>query len=172
MHIHISRISMICATLIVVSACAQTTSDPCATANRPVSFGTLLSSSVSGAYGGCIAVLREDLAVARMRARVLENEAQTLRAEEARLSGERRAAAARLAELNERQAAAVASLTEATAEREVEQARLEALLAEERRLSDDVSALNARGAGATENERRVLIERQNRLQSQIRALLG
>lgn len=160
------------AALAALAGCAQPGGDPCAAANSSISFGNLLSNSVSGSYGSCLDVMREDLAQARLRGRALEAEAAELRAEERRLRGERAAAAGRLAQLNERQAAALSQLSAADGARTVEQARLQALLAEERRLTDEIEALNARGGGASAAEAAALQQRQQRLQSQLRALLG
>jgi chromosome segregation ATPase len=158
-----------------LAGCAPTPGaggDPCASANAPVTFASLLSNSVSGSYDRCLDTMREDLASAKLRARALESQAADLRAEEARLSGERRAAARRLAEMNERQAAAVAELSSVEGARAVERQRLEALLAEERRLGDELERLNARGGGATADEAADIERRQERLRSQMRALLG
>jgi septal ring factor EnvC (AmiA/AmiB activator) len=163
------------AALVALSGCAPTTgagADPCASANAPVSFGSLLSNSLSGSYDKCLDTMREDLAVAQLRARSLESQAAALRAEESRLSGERRAAARRLAEMNERQAATVAELSASDGARAVERQRLEALLAEERRLTDELEALNARGGGATAGEAADIERRQERLRTQMRALMG
>lgn len=161
--------STLVATLL--SACAQTTADPCASANAPVSFGMLLSNSLSGNYGACIDTMREDLATAKLRARSLENKAVQLRAEEQRLSGERAAATRRLAEMNERQAQTVATLDATSRDRAVERQRLEALLVEERRLTDEIERLNRRG-GATVAESTAIQQQQERLRSQMRAVLG
>ena len=157
---------------LLLSACAQPSADPCAAANAPVSFGMLLSNSTSGNYGACIDTMREDLAIARLRARALENQAAQLRAEERRLSGERAAAARRLAEMNERQAATVAEIESANRATTVERQRLEGLLAEERRLTDELERLNQRGGGASAAEAAALERRQDRLRGQLRAVLG
>lgn len=165
----------VCLSLALVAslgACAQQNAgDPCASANAPITFGNLLSNSASGTYDKCLDTMREDLALARLRARALENQAAQLRAEERRLSGERRAAAARLAEMNERQAATVAQIDQANRNRAVERQRLEQLLAEERRLTDELERLNARG-GATAAETQAIEQRQERLRGQLRAVLG
>ncbi len=131
--------------LALLAACAQPGADNCDQANRSINFVNLLANSVSGSYDACLDDLRGDLAAARLRARSLEAEAQNLRAEEARLSGERRRAAGRLAALNERQAAAVSRLTEASADREVERAALEQALAQERQTSAALADQNIQG---------------------------
>lgn len=156
---------------LMLSACAQPSADPCASANAPVSFSMLLGNSLSGNYGACVDTMREELALARLRARALENQAAELRAEERRLSGERAAAAGRLAELNERQVATVAELERTNSATAVERQRLEALLAEERRLTDEIERLNQRG-GASAGEAAALERRQERLRGQLRAALG
>ncbi len=157
---------------LALVACAQGTADPCATANAPISFANLLSASASGSYDRCLDLMREDLAIARLEARQMENRAAALRAESQRLDGERAAAARRLAELNERHAQAVAELERTSAERVVQQRELEALLAEERRLRAEVQALNDGGSGATASEAQAIEQRQQRLRSQIQTILG
>jgi len=161
--------SLLAATLL--GACAQTTADPCASANAPVSFGMLLSNTASGNYEACIDTMREDLAVAKLRARSLETRAAQLRADERRLSGERAAAARRLAEMNERQVETVASIESTNRSQAVERQRLEALLAEERRLTDEIERLNNRG-GATASESAEIRQQQDRLRKQMRSVLG
>ena len=156
---------------VALTACAPSTGDPCASANAPVSFGTLLSNSLSGNYGACIDTMRETLAVERLRARALETQAEQLQAEASRLSGEERAARQRLAEMNARQASIMAEIEQANRDTTVEQARLEDLLQEQRRLSEEVEALNARGGGATSAEAEAIRQRQARVRAQLEAVL-
>jgi chromosome segregation ATPase len=156
---------------LTLAACASPSGDPCASANAPVSFGTLLSNSLSGNYDACIDAMRETLAVERLRARALESQAEQLRAESNRLGGEERAARRRLADMNERQAAIMAEIEQANRDTTVEQGRLESLLEEQRRLSEEVEALNGRGTGATAAEAETIRQRQARVRAQLEAVL-
>lgn len=165
-------LSAIVISTLTATACAPTTSDPCATANAPITFVNLLSASVGGSYDRCLDLMREDLAIARLEARALENRATALRAESQRLEGERAAAARRLAALNERHAQAVAELERSSGERVVQQRELQQLLAEERQLRADLQALNDGGSGASAAEAEMIERRRQRLQSQIQAILG
>ena len=161
------------AVLLALGACTQTAgTDPCASANAPITFGNLLSNSVSGSYGQCIDTMNEELAVERLRGRAFENKAADLRAEERRLSGERQAATRRLREMNEQQAAMMEELSRLQTARNVDQQRAEALIAEQRRLNDELERLNNRDTGATAAEAQALRERQQRVLSRQRALLG
>ena len=161
------------AVLLALGACTQTAStDPCASANAPITFGNLLSNSVSGSYGQCIDTLKEELAVERLRGRAFENKAADLRAEEQRLSGERRAATRRLREMNERQAAMMDELSRLDTARTIDQQRAEELIAEQRRLNDELERLNSRDTGATAAEAQALRERQQRAIGRMRATLG
>jgi chromosome segregation ATPase len=161
------------AVALVLGACTQTAStDPCAGANAPVTFGNLLSNSMSGSYGQCIDTMSEELAVERLRGRAFENKAADLRAEERRLSGERQAAARRLREMNEQQAAMMEELSQLQTARNVDQQRAEALIEEQRRLNDDLERLNTRDSGASAAEAAALRERQQRALGRMRATLG
>lgn len=158
---------------LALGACTQTAAtDPCAAANAPVTFGNLLSNSVSGRYGQCIDTMNEDLAVERLRGRAFENKAADLRAEERRLSGERQAAARRLREMNEQQAAMMEELSRLQTARNVDQQRAEALIEEQRRLNDELERLNSRDTGATAAEAAALRQRQQQALGRMRATLG
>lgn len=173
MHRPVHRHACLIVAALSLGACTQTASvDPCAGANAPVTFGNLMSNTMSGRYGQCIDTMNEELAVERLRARAFENKAADLRAEERRLSGERQAAARRLREMNEQQAAMMAELSRLQTARNVDQQRAEELIAEQRRLNDEVERLNARDTGATAAEAQALRERQQRALGRMRATLG
>jgi chromosome segregation ATPase len=157
------------AALVGLNACA-TGGDACATANQSVNLFSLMSASASGSYDQCLSDMRQELAAAQLRSRLLQAEAANLRAEQRRLSGEQAAAAGRLAALNERQATAVAQLQSADRARSVETAELQRVLAEERALSTRLEALNAGGGGASAAEAERLQAQQDRLRSRIGAL--
>jgi hypothetical protein len=73
--------------------------------------------------------------------------------------------------MNERQAETMAAIEQANRDTTVEQARLEALLEEQRRLSEEVQALNERGSGATAAQAEAIQRRQDRVRAQLEAVL-
>jgi len=111
-----------------LSACMATSGDPCADAERDVDLFTLLDNSLSGTYDACLGDLRDDLARARLRARVLQGEADRLEAEAEALEGEHAEAVRRLAALNARQAGALNRLEEARQGQVVDQLVLDDVL--------------------------------------------
>ena len=154
-----------------LSACMATTGDPCADAERNVDLFTLLDNSLSGTYDACLDDLREDLARARLRARVLQGEADRLEAEAEALEGERAEAARRLAGLNSRQADALNRLEEAKEGQAVDQLLLDDVLKRELELAGELEALN-RDGGIDSTEAQRFEREQSDLMERIDALLG
>ena len=156
---------------LTASACVTTTpQDPCAAAGRDVDLLVLLGNTTSGAYDACLEDLRGELARARLRARVLQGEADRLEAEAASLEGERAEAARRLAEANARQADALARLDAAERAHTVDQRKLRDVLAREEALARELEDLNRQGGmEAAEAER--LQREQEELEQRIEALL-
>ena len=154
-----------------VSACMVTSGDPCADAERDIDLFTLLDNSLSGTYDACLDDLRDDLARARLRARVLQGEADRLEAEAEALEGERAEAARRLAGLNARQADALNRLEEAKEGQTVDQFVLDDVLRREQELASELEALNRDGGIASAEARRFERE-QSDLLERIEALLG
>ena len=155
----------------MLSACMATTGDPCADAERNVDLFTLLDNSLSGTYDACLDDLREDLARARLRARVLQGEADRLEAEAEALEGEHAEAARRLAGLNSRQADALNRLEEAKEGQAVDQLLLDDVLKREQELAGELEALN-RDGGIDSVEAQRLEREQSDLMERIEALLG
>ncbi len=156
---------------MVSGACTQTTSNSCAGANAPITFSNLLSNSLANNYDKCLDTMREDLAILRLQARAMEAKAEELRRDASRLSGERARSAARLAEVNQRHAGILSELNATNAQRVVERGQLEALLAEEKRLREDIDRMNASG-GATEAQAAAKAREQDRLRRSVRAVVG
>ena len=69
------------AALGVAASPATPEADPCAAADRGVSFFVLLENSTSGIYDACLDELRDKVARARLRARILQGQAARLEAE-------------------------------------------------------------------------------------------
>ena len=157
---------------LVLSACAPTNQgDPCGAASREIDLFVLLGNTTSGAYDACLDELRDELARARLRARVLQGEAVRLEAEAADLEGERAAAARRLAAANTRQAGVLARLEMAREARSVDRARLRDVLAQEAELSRELEELN-RGSGVDAVDAERLENEQEELIRRIDAMLG
>ncbi len=154
-----------------LSACMATSSDPCADAERDVDLFTLLDNSLSGTYDACLDDLRDDLARARLRARVLQAEADRLEVEAEALEGERAEAARRLAGLNARQVEALNRLEEAKEGKSVDQLVLDDVLTREQELASELEALNRNGGIDTAEAQRFERE-QSDLMERIDALLG
>ncbi len=155
----------------LLSACMATSGDPCADAERDVNLFTLLDNSLSGSYGACLDDLRDDLARARLRARVLQGEADRLEAESETLEGERAEAALRLAGLNARHADALNRLEEAREGQTVDQLVLDDVLEREQELASELEALNLDGGVGSEAAQRFEDE-QSDLMERIDVLLG
>ncbi len=154
-----------------LSACMATTGDPCTDADRNVDLFMLLDNSLSGTYDACLDDLRDDLARARLRARVLQGEADRLEAEAEVLEGERAEAARRLGELNARQAAALNRLEEAREGRAVDQLVLNEVLDREQALADELESHN-RDGGIDVIEAQRFERQQSDLLERIDVLLG
>ncbi len=158
-------------TAAFLSACMATSGDPCADAERDVDLFTLLDNSLSGTYDACLGDLRDDLARARLRVRVLQGEADRLEAEAGTLEGERAEAARRLAELNARQAAALTRLEDAREGQVVDHLVLDDVLKREQELASELETLNRDGAIDSAEAQR-LEDEQSDLMERIDALLG
>ncbi len=158
-------------TAAFLSACMATSGDPCADAERDVNLFSLLDNSLSGTYDACLDDLRDDLARARLRARVLQGEADRLEAEAEALEGERAEAARRLAGLNARQVDALSRLEEAREGQAVDQVVLDDILRREQELASELEALNRDGEIDSVEARRLERE-QTDLMERIDALLG
>lgn len=165
---HILAVPVIAAFL---SACMATSGDPCTDAERDVNLFSLLDNSLSGTYDACLDDLRDDLARARLRARVLQGEADRLEAEAEALEGERAEAARRLAGLNARQVDALSRLEEAREGQAVDQLVLDDVLRREQELASELETLN-RDGGIDSVEARRLEREQTDLMERIDALLG
>ena len=145
--------------------------DPCAAADRGVSFFVLLNNSTSGIYDDCLDDLRDKVARARLRARVLQGQAARLEAEAEKLEGERAAAARRLAAANERQAETLRRLREAKKSQTVDRARLSEVLARGEAITKELEELNRlNGANAAQAKR--LEQEQEDLHRRIDAMLA
>ena len=158
-------------TAAFLSACMATSGDPCADAERDVHLFTLLDNSLSETYDACLDDLRDDLARARLRARVLQGETDRLETEAEALEGERAEAARRLAGLNSRQADALNRLEEAREGQAVDQLVLDDVLRREQELASELEALN-RDGGIDSTEAQRLEREQSDLMERIDALLG
>ena len=158
-------------TAAFLSACMATSGDPCADAERDVDLFTLLDNSLSGTYDACLNDLRDDLARARLRARVLQGEADRLEAEAGALEGERAEAARRLAELNARQADALTRLDDAREGQVIDHLVLDDVLKREQELASELERLN-RDGGIDPAEAQRLEHEQSDLMERIDALLG
>jgi hypothetical protein len=73
---------------LILMGCTDPSGDPCATANREITFGNMLGSSLSGSYDACISNLQADLAAIRLENSELRARADRLRRESASLSAE------------------------------------------------------------------------------------
>ena len=157
---------------MVAASCGTTTpDDPCAAAGRQVDLFVLLGNSASGAYDACLDDLRGELARARLRARMLQGEADRLESEAASLEGERAAAARRLAAANARQAEALARLEGAREAHPVDQRRLRDVLARQEALTRELEDLNRRGgieAAEAERLQREQTELERRIDDLVR----
>ena len=158
-------------TAALLSACMATSGDPCADAERDVELFALLDNSLSGTYDACLDDLRDDLARIRLRARVLQGEADRLEAEAGALEGERAEAVRRLAGLNARQSDALSRLEGAREGQVVDQLVLDDVLEREQQLASELEALN-RDGGVDSAEARRLEREQSDLMERIDALLG
>lgn len=158
-------------TAAFLSACMATSGDPCADAERDVNLFSLLDNSLSGTYDACLDDLRDDLARARLRARVLQGEADRLEAEAEALEGERAEAARRLAGLNARQVDALSRLEEAREGQAVDHLVLDDVLRREQELASELETLN-RDGGIDSVEAQRLEREQTDLMERIDALLG
>lgn len=152
--------------------------DPCADANRKVGLFVLLSNTTSGTYDACLDDLRDRVARARLRARMLQREAARLQAEAENLEGERANAARRLAALNARQSDMLRRLDAAKESHDVDSARLKEVLAEEEAFAQKLAEANReKGTSAARVEdlqaRTEALEReQEELHRRIAILLG
>lgn len=92
------RLSALAAPLVLI-ACTDPSGDPCTTANRDITLGNMLGSSLSGSYGDCLADMRGELAAIRLENSELRARADRLRRESASLSAEETRLLAREASL-------------------------------------------------------------------------
>lgn len=120
-----------------VAGCTMT-EDPCASANRDVSFGSLLSNSVSGSYSACLGEQRQDLVRLQMEASLLDGEASRLRSLAARQSANQRALTLRLAEANARQASLARNIAQSEGRLFGSKQEVQSLLAREQALRQRV----------------------------------
>ena len=155
-----------------VAACAATPQgNPCGAANRGINLSVLFENSTSGTYDACLDDLRDKVARARLRARILQGQAARLEAESEKLEGERAAAARRLAAANARQARAFERLEAANESQNVDSARLEEVISQAEKLAQELEALNrTNGANVAQAER--LEREQEDLHRRIDAMLG
>lgn len=156
---------------VFLSACMATTGDPCADAERDIDLFTLLDNSLSGTYDACLDDLRDDLARVRLRATVLQGEADRLAEEAEALERERAEAALRLAELNARQADALNRLEDAREGQAVDQLVLNDVLESEQELANELESLNQDG-GIDAAEAQQFEREQSELMDRIEVLLG
>jgi chromosome segregation ATPase len=135
--------------LALAAGCAPT-QDPCAAANRDVTFGSLLSNSVSGSYGACLGQQRQELVRLRMEASLMDGEAARLRGEAARQSAEQRSLTLRLADANTRQAGLARDIAGAEGRLASSDSALQTLLARERALRQRIERGGSGAVSATE----------------------
>ena len=114
-----------------VAGCTMS-EDSCASANRDVSFGSLLSNSVSGSYSTCLGEQRQELVRLQMEASLLDGEASRLRNLAARQSANQRALTLRLAEANARQASLARNIAQSEGRLSGSKQEVQALLTRER----------------------------------------
>lgn len=163
------------AALIILGAAGiagcQPTKDPCAAANEDVTFGSLLSNSVSGSYSNCLAEKRQTLSRLRLEASLLDGEANRLRRLANEQSEERRVLTQRLAEATERQAALARQIATSESTLYSANANVESILARERTLRLRLERSGANG-NVTEAELRQIEAEQASIQSVLGALMA
>jgi chromosome segregation ATPase len=125
--------------LALIAACTST-EDPCASANRDVSFGSLVSNSVSGSYSACLGEQRQELVRLQMEASLMDGESNRLRSLAARQSAEQRALTLRLAEANTRQAGLARDIAQSEGRLSASDQEFQAILARERALRQRIEA--------------------------------
>lgn len=145
----------------------QTKQDPCAAANSSVSFGSLLSNSVSDSYSSCLAERQHTLSRLRLEASLLEGEADRLRRLADEQTSELRLLTRRLAEASDRQAALARQIVASESTLSFSSEEVEGILARERVLRAWFERNSDNGSVAEAELRRVEDE-----QDSIRSMLG
>lgn len=151
---------------LALTAACTSTEDPCASANRDVSFGSLVSNSVSGSYSACLGEQRQELVRLRMEASLMDGEASRLRSLAARQSADQRTLTLRLAEANTRQASLARDIAQSEGRLSASDQELQAILARERTLRQRIEAS---GTGTVQSAEIQAIEAE---QASIRAVLA
>lgn len=124
--------------LAILTACSPP-QDPCASANADITFGSLLTNRLSGAYDACLDERRAELSRLRLEASRLDAEANRLREAANNQDAERARLTRRLAEVNVRQAEIVRALSSAENRSGIERSRLDVLLAREAALRERIA---------------------------------
>ncbi len=155
---------------VAVAGC-QTNQDPCAAANRDVSFGSLLSSSVSGSYSSCLAEKEQTLSRLRLEASLLDGEASRLRRLADEQSSEQRLLTRHLAEATERQAALARQIAASESTLLSSSADVESILAREHALREWIERISVNGS-VTENDLRQIEAEQDSIRSVLGALMA
>lgn len=128
-----------CASILVILTSCSPPQDPCASANADITFGSLLTNRLSGAYDACLDERRAELARLRMEASRLDAEANRLREAANNQDAERARLTRRLAEVNVRQAEIIRALSSAESRSGIERSRLDMLLAREAALRERIA---------------------------------
>lgn len=128
-----------CAPILAILTACSPPQDPCASANADITFGSLLTNRVSGAYDACLDQSRAELARLRLEASRLDAEANRLREAANNQDAERARLTRRLAEVNVRQAEIVRALSSAESRSGIERSRLDVLLAKEAALRERIA---------------------------------
>ena len=155
----------------VTLAGCQTTQDPCAAANRDVSFGSLLSNSASGSYSSCLEEKQKTLSRLRLEASLLDGEADRLRRLANEQSEEQRVLTQRLAEATERQATLARQIAASESTLSSANADVENILARERTLRARIERNSVSGI-VTEGELRQIEAEQASIRSVLNALMA
>lgn len=160
-------------TALVGVACitgCTATEDPCAAANRDVTFGSLLTNSVSGSYSACLGQQRQELSRLRMEASLLDGEALRLRNLAAQQSSEQSALTLRLAEANARQASLARDIARSERQLSASEQDLRVLLARENALRQRLESGSLRTATPAEIE--AIEAEQESIRSILDAFIG
>ncbi|MCV6584887.1 MAG: hypothetical protein OIF47_05090 [Marinibacterium sp.] len=75
---------------VVLLGCVEPGADPCATANRDINLGSLITASASGSYDKCLDSIRAEIASIQLENRELQLKADAARRESASLSAEKK----------------------------------------------------------------------------------
>lgn len=159
------QLSLVLVASAALAGCADCSRDP-----SQVGLGCATANLASGVYEEDDAKIRREIAALEARRAELDAEAARYQAEADRLQGERQRYARRVAQLNQETAALNRQVADLNRQGDVDQARLAALRAEERALSDQVLALSRSGGDQGEIDR--LNGRIAALKEQIRRLVA